>query len=86
MVNVPFASGKLFSAVKGQELPEWSTEFDVNSWAQLFLKYVVSHPAVTCAIPGTRKVKYVDDNFGAALGRLPNSKQRNQIEAFYASL
>lgn len=86
MVNVPFGRGALFDAVEGKELPTWVADFDVASWAQLFLKYIVSHPAVTCAIPGTRRLKYVDDNFSAAMGRLPDAQQRVEIEKFFDSL
>ena len=86
MVNLPFASGRLFNSFKNETLPAWTADFDANSWAQLFLKYIVSHPAVTCAIPGTRKVKYAIDNFSAAIGRLPSSEQRQDIERLYASL
>ena len=86
MVNLAFARGKLFSRVKGQALPAWAAEFDAVSWGQLFLKYVVSHPAVTCAIPGTTKVHHLIDNLGAAMGRLPDSGQRTQIENFFATL
>lgn len=84
MVNLPFARGKLFDMADGKELPEWTSEFDANSWAQVFLKYIVSHPAVTCAIPGTRSVKYIEDNFNAAMGRLPNADQRAEIEKIFA--
>jgi len=86
MVNLPFASGGLFESFKNETLPAWTADFDANSWAQLFLKYIVSHPTVTCAIPGTRKVKYAVDNFSAAIGRLPTSEQRQDIERLYASL
>ncbi|MBX2849973.1 MAG: aldo/keto reductase [Acidiferrobacterales bacterium] len=86
MVNLPFGRGALFDAFKGQELPAWAAEFDANSWAQLFLKYIVSHPAITCAIPGTRRVQYANDNFGAAMGQLPNAEQRADIEKLYDSL
>ena len=86
MINLPFGRGALFDAFKGQDLPAWTADFDANSWAQLFLKYIVSHPAITCAIPGTRRVKYAIDNFSAALGRLPNAEQRADIEKLYDSL
>lgn len=85
-VNLPFARGALFDAFKDKELPAWTAEFDVNSWAQLFLKYIVSHPSITCAIPGTRRVKYAIDNFAAATGRLPNAEQRVDIDKLYDSI
>ncbi|MBX2835441.1 MAG: aldo/keto reductase, partial [Gammaproteobacteria bacterium] len=86
MINLPFGRGKLFDAVQGQELPDWAAEFDADSWGQFFLKYVVSHPAVTCAIPGTTKVRHMQDNLNAAQGRLPNAEQRKKMEQFYDSL
>ncbi len=88
MVNVPFSGSRnsLFDAVEGEELPAWAAEFDCASWGQFFLKYIISHPAITVAIPGTRQVRHVDDNFGAALGRLPNAAQRRRQEEFFDSL
>ena len=85
MINVPFNAGgraSLFDAVEGRELPDWAAEFDCASWSQFFLKYIISHPAVTCAIPGTRQVEHVNDNFGAAFGRLPDAAQRRRQEQF----
>ena len=79
MVNRPFGRGGLFSLVKGKELPDWAAEIDVTSWAQYFLKFVVSHPAVTCAIPATSKVKHMKDNMGANFGRLPDQKMRQEM-------
>jgi aryl-alcohol dehydrogenase-like predicted oxidoreductase len=88
MINIPFGGGRssLFDTVEGRDLPDWAAEFDCDSWSQFFLKYIVSHPAVTCAIPGTRQVAHVDDNFGAALGRLPDAAQRRRQEQFFDSL
>lgn len=88
MINVPFGGGRdsLFDAVEGVELPEWAAEFDCSSWAQFFLKYILSHPAVTVAIPGTRSVRHVNDNIGAARGRLPDAAQRRRQERFFDSL
>jgi aryl-alcohol dehydrogenase-like predicted oxidoreductase len=87
LINLPFGGrASLFDPVEGQDVPEWASEFDAATWGQFFLKYIVSHPAVTCAIPGTRQVRHVDDNFGAAVGRLPNAAQRRQQEEFFDSL
>jgi len=88
MINIPFAGRRnsLFNAVEGHDLPEWAAEFDCESWGQFFLKYIISHPAVTVAIPGTRQVRHVNDNFGAALGRLPDADQRRRQEQFFDSL
>jgi aryl-alcohol dehydrogenase-like predicted oxidoreductase len=82
MINLPFGRGRLFKAVQGKKLPPWAAEFDCGSWAQFFLKYIVSHPAVTCAVPGTAQVKYVADNLGAARGRLPDAAMRRRMESF----
>jgi aryl-alcohol dehydrogenase-like predicted oxidoreductase len=82
MINLPFGRGRLFNAVQGKKLPEWAGEFDCHSWAQFFLKYIVSHPAVTCAVPGMAQPKYVIDNLGAARGRLPDAAMRRRMEQF----
>lgn len=79
IANRPFGGGGLFSRLRGKAVPKWSVEIDCNSWAQLMLKYVVSHPAITCAIPATSKVEHVRDNMAAGLGRLPDEKQRALI-------
>ena len=82
MVNLPFGRGRLFDAVRGRALPPWAAELDCASWPQFFLKYIVSHPAVTCAVPGMARPEYVDDNLGAARGRLPDPALRRRMEAF----
>ena len=82
MINLPFGRGRLFNAVQGKKLPEWTSEFDCKTWAQFFLKYIVSHPAVTCAVPGMAKAEYVVDNLGAARGRLPDAAMRRRMEKF----
>lgn len=89
LINLPFGGrrdGNLFSRVRGQPLPDWATEFEARSWGQFFLKYVLSHPAVTCAIPGMTKVANLEDNLGAAQGRLPDAAMRKRMEAFWDSL
>jgi len=86
IVNRPFARGGLFGAVKGQPLPDWAAEFDCESWGQFFLKYAVSHPAVTCAIPATSKVRHMIDNMGGGAGKLPDAALRRRMEAYFASL
>lgn len=86
MINLPFGRGRLFAAVRGKELPPWAAEIDCRSWAQLFLKFVVSHPAVTCAVPGMARPEYVEDNLGAALGRLPGAALRRRMESFIDAL
>jgi len=86
IVNRPFQRGNLFSNVKRKPLPKWAQECDCNSWGQYFLKYSVSHPAVTCAIPATTKVKHMKDNMNAGKGRLPTAKQRIQMHKYFESL
>jgi aryl-alcohol dehydrogenase-like predicted oxidoreductase len=82
LVNVPLARGRLFKAIADRPLPDWTADFDCKSWAQFFLKYVISHPAVTCAIPGATKAHHATDNVAAAFGRLPDAKQRRKQEQF----
>jgi aryl-alcohol dehydrogenase-like predicted oxidoreductase len=90
MINVPFGGSfgrsSLWNAVEGLELPEWAADFDASSWGQFFLKYLISHPAVTIAIPGTRQARHVNDNIGAAMGRLPDASERRRMEDWFDSL
>lgn len=86
LVNIPLARGQLFKAVGDQPLPGWALELGCKSWAQVFLKYVISHPAVTCAIPGMTKAHHVIDNLGAATGPMPGPAERRQMEQFFDSL
>jgi len=81
LVNRAFEDGNLFTRVQGKALPAWAAEFGAKSWAQLFLKFVLAHPAVTCVIPATGKVRNLFDNIGAGFGALPNAKQLAQIVA-----
>lgn len=86
IINRPFQRGRLFSATKGKELPEFVKEFGCSSWAQFFLKFVVSHPAVTCAIPATSKPKHMKDNMLAQQGRLPDAAERQKMIEIMNSL
>lgn len=86
IVNRPFSQGDLFPRVKGKAMPEWAAEFDCASWAQFFLKWILGHPAVTCAIPGTRRVVHLEDNVAAARGRLPDAAMRRRMLAHMQSL
>jgi diketogulonate reductase-like aldo/keto reductase len=86
IVNRPFEEGELFRRVKDRELPKWAQEFDCNSWAQFFLKFILAHPAVTCVIPATRNPDYLVDNMGAALGRLPDAAMRLRMVQHMRSL
>ena len=86
LINLPFGSGDLFDKVEGRPLPDFASELDCTSWGQFFLKYIISHPAVTAAIPGTRQERHVIDNLGAARGRLPDAALRRRQEEFFDSL
>jgi diketogulonate reductase-like aldo/keto reductase len=79
LVNQPFQSGALFQKVREKKVPAWANEFDCNSWGQFFLKYILSNPAVTCAIPGTSKPHHMLDNIVAGFGKLPTEKQRQEM-------
>jgi aryl-alcohol dehydrogenase-like predicted oxidoreductase len=84
LVMEPFAKGSLFAKVKGKPLPGVATELGATSWAQLFLKFLLAHPAVTCPIPATSKVKHVEDNLGALRGAFPTTAQRDAIVKAFA--
>jgi diketogulonate reductase-like aldo/keto reductase len=86
IANRPFAQSSLFSRVRGKQVPPWAAEFDCASWAQFFLKYIVSHPALTCAIPATNKPEHLLDNMGAGYGRLPDEQTRQKMAALIDSL
>ncbi len=86
IINRAFGGGRIFDRVGDQPLPDWAREFDCTSWAQFLLKYAVSHPAATVAIPGMTKAHHVDDNIGAAHGRLPTAAERKMQEDFYDNL
>lgn len=86
LVNLPLGRGNVLAKVQGKPLPDWAAQIDATSFAQVFLKYVVSHPAVTVAIPGTAKVEHLEDNLGAARGRLPDAEMRRRIEKFFDAL
>ncbi len=79
LANRPFQRGALFKVVQGHALPEWASDIDCATWGQIFLKYIVSHPAVTCAIPATSKLHHMVDNMGAGLGRLPDQRLRLEM-------
>ena len=83
IANRPFAEGALFRQVKGKPLPPWAAELGIESWAQYFLKWIVSHPAITCTIPGTGKPEHMKDNLGAGVGTLPDAKARKRMTAYF---
>jgi diketogulonate reductase-like aldo/keto reductase len=81
IINRPYFTGRLFSAVSGEPLPDWATEF-AGSWGQFFLKFIIGHPAVTCVIPATSKPHHMADNLEAGFGPLPDEKTRRRMLAF----
>jgi len=81
IINRAFEDGNLFTRVEGKPLPAWAAEFGAKSWAQVFLKFVLAHPAVTCVIPATGKFRNLVDNLSAGMGTLPTPKQCAQIVA-----
>lgn len=86
LVNRPYQRGQLFNTVTGKALPGWAADIDCASWGQFFLKYCVSHPAVSCVIPATSSVKHMQDNMLAGKGRLPTAKQRGQMLEYFQAL
>jgi diketogulonate reductase-like aldo/keto reductase len=86
IANRPFAEGALFRKTKNRPLPPWAAELGIASWAQYFLKWIVSHPAVTCAIPGTGNPKHMQDNLGAGRGPLPDASARKRMAEYFDGL
>jgi len=86
LVNLPFARGQLFRAVRGKSVPEWAKEFDAPTWGQYFLKYILASAAVNCVLPGTDKPEYMVDNLNAGRGRLPDAAMRRKMVQFIDSL
>ncbi|HEY2978753.1 MAG TPA: aldo/keto reductase [Burkholderiaceae bacterium] len=84
VINRPLDGGALFDRVGGRAPPEWAAEFDAHTWAQCLLKWVVSHPAVSCAIPATRVPGHLDDNMAAGRGRMPDAAQRRRLQVLLA--
>lgn len=81
LVNRPFSEGGLFSRVRGQTLPSWAADFQCETWAQFFLKWILAHPAVTCVIPATSKPQHLVDNVKAGQGALPDARTRERMGA-----
>jgi aryl-alcohol dehydrogenase-like predicted oxidoreductase len=86
MVNLPYARGRLFRAVRGKTVPEWAKEFDATTWGQFFLKYILASEAVNVVLPGTDKPEYMIDNLNAGRGRLPDAALRRKMVEFVQSL
>jgi len=86
IINRPFAGSALFSRTKGKALPPWAAELGIASWAQYFLKWIVSHPAVTCAIPGTARPDHMRDNLAGGKGPMPDAAARKRMADYLDSL
>ncbi len=86
IVNQPLERGDLFRRVLRHALPDWTRQFDCASWAELFLKYVLAEPAVTCVIPATGNPEHMKDNLAAGFGNLPDARQRRQIRELWDAL
>lgn len=86
LTNLPFGRGRLFGTVGDNELPDWASEFDCGSWAQFFLKFIISHPGNVIPIPATSDPDHLIDNVGAAFGRLPDQQMRKRMEEYFDSL
>ena len=86
LINRPYQRGSLFRKVRGKPLPGWAADFDCASWGQFFLKFIASHPGVTCVIPATSKLKHMVDNMGAGFGRLPDQATRRRMIQHLESL
>lgn len=86
IANRPFDGGDLFDRVRGKPLPAWAGDFDCHTWAAFFLKFVVSHPAVTCAIPATSQTPHMLENMGALYGRLPDANTRQRMIRVFEAL
>jgi len=86
IINRPFQGGRLFRLVEGRPLPDWARAIDCSNWAQFFLKFIVSHPGVTCAIPATSRVDHLHENMGALEGRLPDADMRRRMTRYFDAL
>jgi len=83
LINRPFRTGKLFERVEGKPLPDWAPEIGCRTWSQFFLKFVISHPAVTCAIPATSSVEHMRENMTALHGPMPDARQRQRMVEYF---
>ena len=86
IINEPLEKGRLFRAVQGKKLPEWAAEYDIQSWGEFFLKFIIAHPAVTCVIPATASTDHAAENLRAGEGNLPDEKGRKRMVEFVERL
>jgi diketogulonate reductase-like aldo/keto reductase len=86
IINRPFRTGELFELTQGKPLPAWAGEIGCKTWAQFFLKFVISHPAVTCAIPATSRVDHMQENMQALRGPLPDARMRKKMVEYFEEL
>ena len=86
IINQPYESGSLFRIVHGKQLPEWCEDYDINSWGQYFLKFILSNELVTCVIPGTSKPHHAIDNMKAGYGKMPDANGRERMYEFIKSI
>ena len=83
IVNRPFGGGGIFKVISSKPLPTWAAEIDCHSWAQFLLKWIISHPAVTCVIPATNNPQHLEDNMGAGVGRMPDAQMRQRMASLF---
>jgi diketogulonate reductase-like aldo/keto reductase len=86
MINRAFGNGEYFSLLRGRPLPEWTADFDCESWAQFSLKYILGNPDVTCALAATSSERHMKDNAAAGTGRLPDPAARRRIEEYLQAM
>lgn len=86
LINRPFEGGRLFKLVKGKDIPQWAKAYDINSWGQFFLKFILSNTLVNCVIPGTSKPHHAIDNMMAGYGKMPDEKTRERMYTFIKNL
>ena len=86
IINEPLEKGRLFEKVRNKSLPSWAAEYDIKNWSAFFLKYIISHPAVTCVIPATSNLVHMKDNLSAGEGSLPDEKARKKMKEYFDDL
>ena len=86
IINRPFQGGNLFKLSKNKKIPKWINDYGINTWSELYLKFIISHPDVTCVIPATSKTKHMNENMQSQFGRLLNQDERLKIKEYYKNL